>query len=185
MDSILGSYSISSWFVAVCYTRGKLWEFQCCLFGFGIKSFIGTNCASNKGYRFKPHSGASNSSLAKTVSTQHSSSQSGGVISYLHHRIKAVTTEQKVHSTLLMKGSCGSAMLLKKDLFVLEAGATAILVSHSFSYLSVNSRVLWRRLHCLPVKCACFPCSQSEHHNSSSYQAMCNVTYKTNLKSSK
>lgn len=60
------------------------------------------------------HNGVSNSSLAESASSQHYSSSVCSMVSHLHHWIKAVTTEQKARSNNLMKGSCGSAMLLKK-----------------------------------------------------------------------
>lgn len=82
--------------------------------GFATNSFVVRNGASDKGDRFLLHNTANNCSLAQSVSTQHYSFSVCSVVSHLHHWIKAVTIEQKAHSSLLMKGSCGSATLLKK-----------------------------------------------------------------------
>lgn len=122
-------------------TLGWLLGSRCWLFG--MKSFIGRNGDSHKGYGLTVHKRPSKSSLAKSTSTRHYSFPAY-VVSHLHYWIKAVTTQQKAHWSLLMKGAIHSSLsseaihTAQKDLFVLEAEATAILISPSFSYSSAN-----------------------------------------------
>lgn len=143
-DSISATYGNKSWFALPfqnAYYIGMAVGFS--LLTFWNEKLHWEKCDSHKGYGLTVHKRPSKSSLAKSTSTRHYSFPAY-VVSHLHYWIKAVTTQQKAHWSLLMKGAIHSSLsseaihTAQKDLFVLEAEARAILISPSFSYSSAN-----------------------------------------------